>query len=139
MRGLWIPSLSAMLLAGCAAATSFDAQMNGLVGHGESDLVALLGAPQQINLLKDNSRVLTYVRKETAQQGAPYQAPPARLTGGIYGGSSGVMFTPSANYSRMQSPGSLEVLSCTIAFRLVGDRVDSWQSKGDDCTAKQQK
>jgi len=101
----------------------------------ESDLVARLGAPQHVNVLQDGSRILVYTQMETTQQGAPYQAPPARLTGGIYGGNSGVMYTPSASYSRPQGLASAEMVSCTIAFRILGDRIESWRSRGDNCVS----
>jgi hypothetical protein len=135
MSGRWIGLILLVLFAGCATEANLQARMNGLVGKSESDLVARLGAPQHVDVLQDGSRILVYTQMETTQQGAPYQAPPARLTGGIYGGNSGVMYTPSASYSRPQGLASAEMVSCTIAFRILGDRIESWRSRGDNCVS----
>jgi hypothetical protein len=125
----------ALLFFGCATEANFQTEMKDLVGRSEADLVARLGAPQHIFVAPDQSRLLTYSINETATAAATYQPPPARLTGGLYGGSSGVMSVPSADYSRMPTPGPSAQRPCTVVFLVVGDRVQSWKSQGDNCVA----
>ncbi len=110
--------------------------MKGMVGRSEADLVVRLGAPKHIFVAPDRSRFLTYTVNATVPAAAAYQSAPGRLSGGLYGGSSGVMFVPSADYSRMQAPAASSKESCTVVFQIVADRVESWQSQGDNCVAQ---
>ena len=107
-----------LALAGCAG----DVAKGVTVGETRSQLVARIGAPTTVSQ-DGEAQILSYRRTQTAQ------LPGSGLT--VWG----TQFQPMVDEPSDNSlaPETVVTGVCTTAFRVVGDRVQSWQHTGTSC------
>ncbi|MBR0649017.1 hypothetical protein GXW78_05035 [Roseomonas terrae] len=97
-----------LLLQGCATRQGFEARMGQYVGKPEADLVAALGVPvRSFNV--GNRSFLQYERRFVTADAGPG-----------WGWAGGV---------------SVQTWDCDTTFEVVGGRVASFTSRGNDCIA----
>lgn len=129
--------LLAALLAGCATRGGFETIMNNWVGRSESDLVAKYGPPNGLYIAPDGARILTFTKGGNVRIGGAttYQPVTSTTTGNIYGsnGGSATYRANTTSYQAVQQPTYNIAQSCTVNFKLVNDRIESWQADGNHC------
>ena len=109
---------AALALGGCAG----DVAKGVTVGETRSQLVAQIGAPTNVSQDGD-TQILSYRRTQTAE------LPGSGLT--VWG----TQFQPMVDEPSDNSlaPKTVATGVCTTQFRVVGDRVQSWQHSGISC------
>jgi hypothetical protein len=125
--------VASLCLAACATEQQFQNAMEAYVGASEAGLVGGMGSPQNVYQAPDGSRLLTYSHSETRQMGGTTTYQPVTSTSNASVGVASFKPTTTTTLHPIQEPAYTVALSCTIVFRVVGDRVQSWQSSGNHC------
>jgi hypothetical protein len=132
-----VAALSALVVAlcttACATQQGFQKAMDGYVGMPESGLVGGMGPPQTVFQAPDGSRILTYSHSETKQMGGTTTYQPVTSTSNSSVGVASYKPTTTTTLHPVQEPAYNVTLTCTIVFRVVNDRVQSWKSDGNHC------
>ena len=118
---------------GCATEQGFQKAMDSYVGASEGGLVAAMGQPQKVFLAPHGSRIMAYSHSETRQMGGTTTYQPVTSTTNSAVGVASYKPTTTTTLHPVQEPAYNLTLSRTIAFRVVADRVQSWQSNGNNC------
>lgn len=108
-----IAFLLVIFLSACASTQDYEAHLSSWVGQSEQALVAKWGAPDNVYISPDKSRILTYQKDKIVTK-----------TNLFYYPSIEEPYTPT-----------IEQLSCKTSFTIKEGKIIQWRWEGNNCSA----
>jgi hypothetical protein len=118
-------ALSVGFLASCTNEKNYEARLDQWIGKSEKELVSNWGIPDKQYQLDANTRMLSYVNRNTVYY-------PGTVSTCFGVGGHHTMFN---NCAGTGMPPTTQTYACETIFTLQQGRVARWGHKGNNCRA----